>query len=799
MSGIAASGGSAPLAPADKPLPSAAGRAAAGLTIARLWSDKPLARTGDSIRLSAFVENHGDAASRPARLELKLDGALSTGSPEQALPPIAPGSFLRVDWQLTALHAGPSNLTVALATGPGTAAASASYSILVLDRHAAFDRRELCTDAAGIWRLLPRPASLQQGNGAPLTPVHHLSSSEIKHNTYGVCTQVPRSRDYEDPFNPSHLIDDDPNTCWSSQQNPSPYPGRPPWVEIDLGRIRSIARVNLVPFWHNSDFPLGFTIRIGRDRKSLPQLIKETDYRLSRSGPKRGDKFVQTFKLPAPVAGRFVRVEFERLPKSGGYYAEVIAGYKARLSGVEVLDDAGRNLALTGLGASVTASDTFTGWQNTPKTIRGSFRRLFDIGIKWVRVGQWGDQTEWAAVEREKGRFRMDTDTDAAIRTLLDNGVDILWTLDYGNNLYEPRDAPAIDIGPTWTEGHPFYKNGGPRTEEGRQAFVRYVDYVVRRYGNRVKWWELWNEENGWYPFFEPVLYGKLLKAVAQHVKAIDPSVNVMFGGTAAPAPLTTEISLREGAAPFIDACAFHPYGIPKPEGGMGTMEFYQGKNLSQSAEQTGWKRLEDVVEGVKRPYAQHGRPDVKVWLDEWSTGVAGLEYPYNPGIGEYGCSKYMLRFYAYSGWLNLPAAWWSLYTMNLSQDWGLIDPKDYSLRPMSFSLQNLCSVVSDVQPVLTLDYRYDGSAPSPTVIAYDKDGSQDRLILIWSADMNTEEVRSYPSRLSFKLDFRPKQVTLTDLYWGVSQPARWSYEAGTLTTEGLVVRDYPLVITCRR
>jgi hypothetical protein len=64
---------------------------------------------------------------------------------------------------------------------------------------------------------------------------------------------------------------------------------------------------------------------------------------------------------------------------------------------------------------------------------------------------------------------------------------------------------------------------------------------------------------------------------------------------------------------------------------------------------------------------------------------------------------------------------------------------------------------------------------------------------------MNTEEVRSYPSKLAFKLAFQPKELTLTDLYWGVSQPAVWSYDSGTVTVEGLLVRDYPVVITCVR
>lgn len=764
------------------------------IKIAHVWSDKPLARAGDTIKFSAFVENTGDAPADGVSVELKAPEGITVGN---AVPSIAipAGSYRRLDWPLKAVKPGPANLEVTASCGP--AVDKSSYRILVIARSARYTRQELCTDNSGYWRILDRPSTLQQDNAAALTPIKHKKSSEIRHNTYGICTHVPRSKDYEDPFNPSHLADGDPETCWSSQQNSSPYPGVPPWAEIDLGKTHPIRQVNLIPYWRNTDFPVGFSVLTSPDGKTWNTVLHQDNYRIADHGEKRGDKLVQPFKLDKPVNARYIRLEFERLPLSGGNYAEVSQGWKARLSGVEAIDDKGANVALLDHGAIVKASDYFTGWQNTAKTVNESFGRIFDIGFKWVRISQWGDQTEWAAIEREKGKFQVDPKTDAGIRRLLDNGVDILYTLDYGNALYDRPEQPG-DIGPIYMEGHPFSLNWGPRTEEGRQAFVRYVDFVVRKYGDRIKWWELWNEENGWYPGHEPELYGKLLLAVSKHIKEIDPSLKVMFGGTAAPAPITTEISLREGAAPYVDACAFHPYGIDKPEGGMGTMEYYQGKNLSQSREQTGWNHLEEIVEGVKKPFAQHGNPNVEVWLNEWGTNVAGLDFTYNPGIGEYGCAKYMMRFYVYSGWLKLPAAWWALYNMNKSQDWGIIDQRDYAFRPMSYAVQNVCSVVSDVEPVRSLDYKYDGAAPDPKVISYKKDGTGDTLVLAWSAETNTDEVRSYPSKLSFELDSRPKQVVLTDLYWGVSQPAAWSYDNGNLMVEGLIVHDYPVVIECR-
>lgn len=787
----------------------------AKLRIARIWCDKPLARKGDTIKFSAFVENTGVRDAGNIALELKTPGGIIVSDPVANISVIPAGSYRRVNWNLTAEKSGTTQfkLAILLRSSDGVTIGEATYKILVIDRDASYTRQQLCTDADGYWRLLPKPTTLQEDNLGPLSTIKHLKSSQIKHSTYGLCIQLPRMKDYEDPFSPQHLIDNDPETYWSSQEHSSAYPGVPPWAEIDLGRVRELTQVNLMPYWHNTGFPSGFSILTSLDGKEWNTDFKVYDYHLVDYGKRRGNKLVQEFALLKPVNARYVRVDFNRLPLCVGNYAETAEGHFARLSGIEVIDDSGHNVALKDSGASVKASSYFTGWQNTAKTVNEAFGRTFDLGVKWVRVGQWGDQTEWAAVERKKGEFRMDPKTNAAIHKLLDNGVQILYGLNYGNHLYEKMNKPLVNIGPVYKEGNPFYKNIGPRTKAERKAFLRYVNYVVRKYGYKngygIKYWELWNEENGWYDFFHPVLYGKLLYDVAKDIKKIDPSVKVMFGGTAAPAPVYTEIALGFGAAPYVDATAFHPYGIDKPEGGMGTNERYHylnpalesinslGVNLSQSEEQTGWTNLEQVIQGVKKPFADHGNSNVQVWEDEWNTGgVSGLGFSTKSGIGEYGCAKYLLRFYVYGGWLKVPTAWWSLYTMNKNCDWGIIDPHNFSFRPMAYALQNVCSVLSDVEPIDSLSYKYNGSAPDPIVVGFKKDDG-DTVVAVWAAELHTEQVKSYPSSLSFKLSSPPSQVTLTDLYWGVSQPAVWSYKNRMVTLRGLVVHDYPVVIRC--
>jgi hypothetical protein len=764
------------------------------LRVANVWSDKPLARQGGTIRYSAWIENVGDKDAENFSVQLQTSEGISMAEAIQRIPLLAVDSYCRVDWQAKAEK--PARVALKVIAKLNREEFPAEYKTLVIDRDAQYTRQELCTDEIGYWQLLTQPKTLQDGNTSALTAITHKQSSEIKRSTYGMCTHLPRAKDYEDPFNPSHLIDDDPETVWSSQQKPSPFPGNFPWVDIDLGRSVAVNQVNLIPYWMNTDFPLGFTIRTSLDGQAWQEAISVKSYHF-HEGPRRGDKIVQQFKLKSPISARHVRIDFERLPLSSGNYAEICQGYKARLSGIEVIDPQGKNIALKSQGVTIEASDTFTGWQNTAKTVNDSFDRLFDIGLKWVRVGQWGDQTEWAAVEREKGKFHMDSVTDAAIQKLCDNGVRILYGLNYGNMLYNDKKEPFIDVGPIFNEGSPFCHHGGPRTKEARQAFCRYVDVVARKYKGRITYWELWNEENAWFPGNEPELYGKLLAAVGKTLKSIDPNNKLMFGGTAAAAPITTEIALREGGAPYVDICAMHPYGLEKPEGGMGTCEFIKGKNLCQSPEQTGWKCIEDVLAGVRKPYAKYGKADIPVWLNEWTpNNPTGLDFSFKAGFGEFACSKYLLRFYAYSGWLNAPTAWWAFYNENMSQDWGVIEQHGYGFRPMSYALQNICSFVSDVEPIRTLQCKYEGPASDMKTIAYQRDASDEKLVLVWAAEMHSETIKAYPGRLSIKLEKQPTRVMLTDLYWGVSQPAIWSYENGVLTLNKVVVRDYPIAIS---
>src|SRR5215470_19810699 len=64
--------------------------------------------------------------------------------------------------------------------------------------------------------------------------------------------------------------------------------------------------------------------------------------------------------------------------------------------------------------------------------------RVFDSGVKWVRLGQYensSEKTGWDWVEQKPGEYRILPEVDEAIRSLLDNGVSIEIQLCYNNAL----------------------------------------------------------------------------------------------------------------------------------------------------------------------------------------------------------------------------------------------------------------------------------------------------------------------------------------------------------------------------
>ena len=201
-----------------------------------------------------------------------------------------------------------------------------------------------------------------------------------------------------------------------------------------------------------------------------------------------------------------------------------------------------------------------------------SFRRLRAIGVRVIRLDfRWSSLERigrplhryvWAAQDREV----------SAIRAA---GLRVLAILDYGNPNYSHAGWQAYvhgqkPTGPFGVGDPQYYPPDDPR------SFARFASDVARRYRRDVIGWEIWNEENEGWRFWEPkenpVAYGRLLCAAHRALVKVDAGVPVAFGGLFFPGFFSTgatkflgQVLARGGPAVrhCFDAVAYHPYPYP--------------------------------------------------------------------------------------------------------------------------------------------------------------------------------------------------------------------------------------------
>jgi len=139
-----------------------------------------------------------------------------------------------------------------------------------------------------------------------------------------------------------------------------------------------------------------------------------------------------------------------------------------------------------------------------------------DAHIQAVRIA-----IRWTTVEPERGKWNF-TKVDSVVHALHEAGIVILPTL-----MSVP--AWASGVKPAGVKG--FYDSFPPQRMEDWQEYVR---QVVFRYRKEVRFWEIWNEENG-ADFYKPqpdaAHYVSLLKTAHDTIKSIDPKATVVLGG----------------------------------------------------------------------------------------------------------------------------------------------------------------------------------------------------------------------------------------------------------------------------
>lgn len=216
-----------------------------------------------------------------------------------------------------------------------------------------------------------------------------------------------------------------------------------------------------------------------------------------------------------------------------------------------------------------------------PADHAAAYRRLYAMGVRAVRL----DFT-WAYIEEHQHVYDF-SDRDREVAAARAAGLQVIGILCCGNRLYS-RLGAAADQTPVGSGG------GLPPFGIGWSAFfppddpadyARFAHAAAEHFRHTVSAWEIWNEENDGYRFWEPHedpgAYDRLLCAAHAAIRAADDAAPVLFGGVFYPAVPATgagtpgapgmsgpdfvkaAYAAHPGLGRCYDVMAYHPYPYP--------------------------------------------------------------------------------------------------------------------------------------------------------------------------------------------------------------------------------------------
>jgi len=291
-----------------------------------------------------------------------------------------------------------------------------------------------------------------------------------------------------------------------------------------------------------------------------------------------------------------------------------------------------------------------------PESLEKALDLMREAGVGFVRM-----DFLWSDIESTRGTFDFKK-YDLIVDSVSRRGIKILGLL-----LYSPawkgelwNQAPAPDL------------------------FTRYAREVVRRYRDRIKHWEIWNEPDHatyWQPQDALRSYSLLLKQVYPILKEEDPTSVIHMAGLSQPLPFSLKNIYEQAGKDSFDVVHIHPYVNP----------------LMPSA----LDDLSSLYQTVRKTMEYYGDEDKAIWFSE--LGCPGMQ---NPGstadwwlgtnLSEEQQAEWIHRVYgAPLRWENLQKVFWAFFRDTEDHfktgvdSFGLIR-KDFSTKPSFTAYQAL-------------------------------------------------------------------------------------------------------------
>lgn len=226
---------------------------------------------------------------------------------------------------------------------------------------------------------------------------------------------------------------------------------------------------------------------------------------------------------------------------------------------------------------------------------------MAEAGFSWVR-----QRFPWDEIEPQPGEFRW-AQWDAIVQAVAERNLALV---------------AVLDGAPGWARS-PIDADNPLAPPRQRADFGRFAAAFASRYGDRVRFYQVWDEPNiaphwGARPV-DAADYAGLLREAAIQLRAADPDAVVLLAGlapTVEPGGLNQsdlaflEALYQAGAAPWFDAAAGQPYGFEQPPA------------APADAQALNFGRAELLAEVMRR----QGDAGTRLWLTAygWHAAPAG-------------------------------------------------------------------------------------------------------------------------------------------------------------------------------
>lgn len=274
------------------------------------------------------------------------------------------------------------------------------------------------------------------------------------------------------------------------------------------------------------------------------------------------------------------------------------------------------------IGDASTVSVGFEGLDRHLFDPEPCYDKLAETGVKRARV-----QSGWCLCEPQRGVYDF-TELDAVVSNLTVRGIEPWMMVGFGNTNWMGKCYTPAAVGCV-----PLYYG-----DECRAAWERFVTKLARRYGDRVKLWEVWNEPDivhFWQPRKPSAAdYAKLVRLTGGIIRREVPGAKV--GGVCSTVINDWTRAVVSLVAKDVDFWNVHAYSV-SPEKARGAQRDPSGQEWDFAGQ----------IAAVRALFAAAGRPDVEIWQAEagFPSWFKANHFLLGKNRAGYGCEDWQARW----------------------------------------------------------------------------------------------------------------------------------------------------------